>query len=230
MDTGSHRTDNGGDSVGPVGAGVVCSWEGVIAVLDVSDRIREAMARRVRTDFLPPDVHRGAGEDRPLPIGHGQTNSQPSTVAAMLALLDVRAGQRVLDVGSGSGWTTAVLADLVGPDGSVIGVERVPELVRQSQRALAAQRSSGGPLEWAEIRQADTGVLGAPDLGPFDRILVSAEADEVSSALVDQLAPAGVAVMPVRGEMLRIVHSGPDAQGHETTRHGSFRFVPLIED
>ena len=197
---------------------------------EVSEGIREAMARRVRTDFLPPDVHRGAGEDRPLPIGHGQTNSQPSTVAVMLALLEVRTGHRVLDVGSGSGWTTAVLGDLVGPDGSVTGVERVPALVDRSRLALAAQQSSGGPMTWVEIRQATEGVLGVPDLGPFERILVSPEAAEVPSPLLGQLTPAGVMVVPVRGEMLRIVRTGPRTDDHGSTRHGSFRFVPLIED
>lgn len=197
---------------------------------EVSEGIREAMARRVRTDFLPPDVHRGAGEDRPLPIGHGQTNSQPSTVAVMLALLEVRTGHRVLDVGSGSGWTTAVLGDLVGPDGSVTGVERVPALVDRSRLALAAQQSSGGPMTWVEIRQATEGVLGVPDLGPFERILVSAEAAEVPSPLLGQLTPAGVMVVPVRGDMLRIRRTGPRPEDHAITRHGSFRFVPLIED
>lgn len=197
---------------------------------EVSEGIREAMARRVRTDFLPPDVHRGAGEDRPLPIGHGQTNSQPSTVAVMLALLEVRTGHRVLDVGSGSGWTTAVLGDLVGPDGSVTGVERVPALVDRSRLALAAQQSSGGPMTWVEIRQATEGVLGVPDLGPFERILVSAEAAEIPSPLLGQLTPAGVMVVPVRGEMLRIGRTGPRPEDHAITRHGSFRFVPLIED
>lgn len=199
-------------------------------MVDLSDRIREAMSRRVRTDFLPTDVHLGASEDRPLPIGHGQTNSQPSTVAAMLELLDVQSGDRVLDVGSGSGWTTAVLGDLVGPDGSVTGVERVPELVRRSQSALAEQRSSGRPMHWAGIRQAADDVLGAPDLGPFDRILVSAEAAEVPSALISQLTPEGVMVVPVSGEMLRIARTGPRTEDHEASHHGSFRFVPLIED
>lgn len=197
---------------------------------EAADRIRDAMDRRARTNFLPTEALRAAAEDRPLPIGHGQTNSQPSTVAAMLRLLDVRPGQRVLDVGSGSGWTTAVLGDLVGPDGAVTGVERVPDLVRGSRSALAAQRSAGRPMDWAGVRQATEGILGAPDLGPFDRILVSAEAAEVPDALIDQLTAAGVMVVPVRGDMLRIVRTGPHRDDRTVTRHGSFRFVPLIED
>src|SRR5690349_9944297 len=82
-----------------------------------------------RGDFLRPADRRNAAYDGPIPIGHGQTNSQPRTVRAMLMLLDVGPGHRVLDVGSGSGWTTALLAHLVGPEGSVLGLERVEDLV-----------------------------------------------------------------------------------------------------
>jgi protein-L-isoaspartate(D-aspartate) O-methyltransferase len=178
------------------------------------------MAALPRSRFLPADQAERAGEDRPLPIGHDQTCSQPSTVAAMLDLLDVLPGQRVLDVGSGSGWTTALLARLVGPAGRVLGVERVPELV-----ALGSEHLAGSDQPWAEIRAAVPGTFGLPDEGPFDRILVSAGIGTLPTELVDQLGPSGVLVIPVAGEMLRLQRRGV---GLGTTRHGRYAFVPLI--
>ena len=151
-------------------------------------------------------------------IGHQQTNSQPSTVAAMLRLLEVEPGEHVLDVGSGSGWTAALLSVLVGPTGSVIGVERVPELTRRARDAVAH-------VSHVEIRQADPDVLGAPDSAPFARILVSAEAMTLPLELVDQLAPDGVMVIPVDGQMLRVRRA---ADGVRVSEHGLYRFVPLI--
>ena len=170
-----------------------------------------------RAGFLRRRDRRRAAYDGPLAIGQGQTNSQPRTVAAMLRLLDVRPGQRVLDVGTGSGWSTALLAHLVGPTGSVLGVELEPSLVAFGRANLAA---TGQP--WASITQAVAGVLGLPDGSPYDRILVSASPDSLPTALVDQLAPDGVMVIPVAGTMLRI--SNP---GGVVTEHGHYRFVPL---
>ena len=181
------------------------------------DAVDEAFDRVPRAGFLPERDRGRASEDGPVPIGHDQTNSQPSTVAAMIRLLDVHPGQHVLDVGSGSGWTTALLGELVGPEGSVLGVERVPELVATSRVALAE-----GDLAWAPVRGAQEGVLGAPEEAPFDRILVSAEARELPDELVDQLAADGVMVVPVAGEMVRVAPGGEGA-----TRHGRYAFVPL---
>ena len=181
------------------------------------DRVDEAFDATPRRDFLPAGVRRRASYDGPLRIAAGQTNSQPRTVADMLRLLDVRAGQRVLDVGSGSGWTTALLAHLVGPTGSVLGVEIEPVLVTFGGRNL----SSTG-RRWATIREAAPGVLGDPGGAPYDRILVSAEPDVLPQELVDQLADDGVMVIPVAGTMLRVTN--PDAV---VTRHGRYRFVPL---
>jgi protein-L-isoaspartate(D-aspartate) O-methyltransferase len=184
-----------------------------------SDRVARAFTAVPRAGFLPEGERRREGYDGPLPIGHGQTNSQPRTVADMLRLLDVPVGARVLDVGSGSGWTTALLAHLVGPDGRVDGVEIEPELVTFGSANLAA---TGQP--WACVHQAAPGVLGLPSGAPYDRVLVSAEARELPTALLDQLAVGGVLVVPVRGTMLRVL-KGTD--GATVTRHGSYRFVPL---
>ena len=180
------------------------------------DEIRRAFERAPRERFLPPEARPYWRYDRPLALSHGQTNSQPSTVAAMLELLDVETGQFILDVGAGSGWTTALLAELVGPGGFVIGVERIAEL------ADAAREALGGDWSWAEIRLATPGVLGLPDVGPFHRILVSAMADEFPVSLSAQLVPGGVMVVPVNGVMLRHVAGG------ETSEHGYYSFVPLI--
>jgi protein-L-isoaspartate(D-aspartate) O-methyltransferase len=182
--------------------------------------LRAAFAAVPREDFLPPAERPWAGGDHPLPIGHGQTNSQPTTVANMLALLEPGPGHRVLDVGSGSGWTTALLARLVAPDGRVLGTEIVPELVERGRAALAPYADGR-----AEIRAAVPGVLGLPEEAPFDRILVSAEARQMPAPLVDQLAEGGILVVPVAGAMHRVRRT---AGGLEDTEHGWYRFVPLL--
>ena len=186
------------------------------------DPITRAFTVIERTHFLPLETHDAASFDAPISIGHEQTNSQPSTVKAMLTLLDTQPGHRVLDVGAGSGWTPALLGHLVGDTGEVVGVERIPELV---ELARAATDRQGQP--WVRIRQATPGVLGAPDLAPFDRILVSAMADALPEQLVEQLGEGGVMVVPVAGTMLRVIRG---QQGVDVTQHGAFRFVPLRED
>jgi protein-L-isoaspartate(D-aspartate) O-methyltransferase len=186
---------------------------------DPPDDVAAAMADVDRRAFLPADQRPHAAEDRPLPLGLGQTCSQPSTVAAMLRLLGVPVGARVLDVGAGSGWTTALLARLVGPGGTVVGVELEPEL---AARAAEAVRSCGTP--WAEVRLARPGVLGWPDDRGYDRILCSASPHDLPEELVAQLADGGRLVLPVGNEMTVV-----ERRGAEVTRsaHGSYRFVPL---
>ncbi len=190
-----------------------------MARLPADDRVEAAFAALPRAGFLPPGERRHAHEDHPLPIGHGQTSSQPSTVARMLAMLDVPVGARVLDVGSGSGWTTALLAHLVGPTGSVLGVELEPDLAAWGAANVAA---TGQP--WARVLLARPRVLGVPEEGPYDRILVSAEARTLPAALVDQLGPAGRMVAPVAAG-LEVVQRVAD--GVTITRHEGYRFVPL---
>lgn len=192
---------------------------------DTADRVRRAMRAADRRGFLPPSVRHLADADRPVGIGWGATNSQPSTVARMLELLDAQPGQRVLDVGAGSGWTTAILAEL-GAD--VTGVELVPELVEQGSANLAghlASRPEGTQGATARIVPATAGTLGLPEAPAWDRILVSADFGRMPDALVDQLAEGGRMVAPVAGELLVV-----DVRGGRTSTRadaGRYAFVPL---
>jgi protein-L-isoaspartate(D-aspartate) O-methyltransferase len=180
----------------------------------------DAFAAVPRQEFLPQDQRRFAALDRPLPIGHGQTNSQPSTVVRMLQLLDVAAGQRILDVGSGSGWTTALLGRLVGPSGEVTGLERHPQLAEWGAANLARHA-----MPWTSIRLAAPGILGLPDAAPFDRVLVSAGAQALPEQLVAQVAHGGRMVIPVAGRMLVVRRVAGQV---EVSRHGRYSFVPLL--
>lgn len=202
-----------------------------------AERLDAAFEAAPRRCFLPEQVRDRWREDQPLALAHGMTNSQPSTVRDMLALLDLpdpsrdgSEGIRVLDVGSGSGWTTALLAHLVGPRGSVLGFEIEPDLVALGRAHLArlAQEAPGsdGLAARARIEEATPGVLGAPEEAPFDRILVSAMATALPEALIDQLAPGGVLVVPVDGQMVR-VRRRPDLEPPVVERFGAYRFVPL---
>jgi protein-L-isoaspartate(D-aspartate) O-methyltransferase len=181
------------------------------------DAVEAAIAATPRVNHLPRGQQQYADLDRALPIGYGQTNSQPTTVRAMLRALRVGPGMRVLDVGSGSGWTTVLLARLVGEQGRVIGVERIPELVVDGAQAVQA-----ADVPWASVRQASAHVLGLPEEAPFDRILVSAQSHAVPHQLVQQLTEDGLMVVPVDGQLLRV-----DARGREE-QLGSYVFVPLV--
>ena len=187
--------------------------------------LAEAFSRVPRASFLPEGERSFSTSNVPLPIGHGQTNSQPSTVADMLELLDPQPGDHVLDLGSGSGWTSALVAVLVGARGRVTGVERHRGLIDYARKSLSAFS-----LGNVDLLEATGGILGAPEAAPFDRILVSAGAESLPSELVDQLSIGGVMVIPVGGQMLRVVRNGPEDDETAITSHGWYRFVPLIND
>ncbi|WP_110240305.1 protein-L-isoaspartate O-methyltransferase family protein [Nocardioides gilvus] len=184
------------------------------------DRVEAAFRAHPRARFLPAQVKWRARHDGPLTIGAGQTSSQPRTVDAMLRLLEVPVGARVLDVGAGSGWSTALLAHLVGPAGQVIGVELIPALTRFGSKNLARTEQP-----WARIEQVDAETLGWPTEAPYDRILVSAEARRLPKPLIEQLADHGRLVVPVAGTMTVVVRAAGD---FTVTEHGPYRFVPLI--
>ena len=154
-------------------------------------RVLAAFGRVPRQFFVPEDGRRDSEADRPLDIGHGQTISQPYIVAAMTEALDLQGRERVLEIGTGSGYQTAVLCEML-PLGSVVRtVEIVPDLSWRAQRTL---RELG--YENVEFRVGD-GALGWPEAAPFDAILAAAAPRTVPAALLEQLAPGGRLVIPV---------------------------------
>jgi protein-L-isoaspartate(D-aspartate) O-methyltransferase len=184
------------------------------------DRIELAFQQVNRVEFLPENVHRRAHYDQALPIGYGQTNSQPSTVEAMLRWLDPQAGETILDVGSGSGWTTALLAVLVEPGGSVDAVEIIPELVEFGQQNC--QRLDIDNVAFFEAGNA----IGLPEHAPYDRILISASTTEFPESLVEQVRTGGKIVIPVRSDVLEITKTSNTTFNSIT--HPGYIFVPLV--
>jgi len=173
-----------------------------------------------RKYFVPDEYAEDAYADMPLPIGHYQTISQPSTVAFMLERLDPQDGHKVLDIGSGSGWTTALLCYMVGDKGSVTGVERVETLVESGSENLSKFRFDTD----CHIEQAGD-KLGLPG-EQFDRILVSASADEIPEGLFSQLKIGGILVIPI-GESIFKFTKVSETEIEKEEFYG-FVFVPLI--
>ena len=188
---------------------------------DISDRrVLEAMARVPRERFVPGELRACAYENRPLPIGHGQTISQPLIVALMTQGLALRGDEKVLEVGTGSGYQAALLSHLAA---QVVSVERVPELATRAGRALAE-------LGYANVRAYAAGeTLGWPQEAPYDAIVVTAAAPRVPHELVAQLTPGGRMVVPVGSrdmqELVRVVNS---PEGPAPSNLGPCRFVPLL--
>jgi protein-L-isoaspartate(D-aspartate) O-methyltransferase len=160
-------------------------WTGRTAL---SPRIAEALAKVKREAFVAPGSEPAAYENRPLPIGHGQTISQPFVVALMTELLDLQPDDRVLEVGTGSGYQAAVLSEVVD---RVHSIEVIPELAAHAAAALSNQGYAN-----VELRTGDGG-LGWPERAPFDAIIVTAAAPDVPPALLDQLRAGGRLAIPV---------------------------------
>lgn len=188
-----------------------------------SREIISAFKKIDRKNFVLPEYKDEAYADIALPIGYGQTISQPTVVAFMLELLKPKKGDRILDVGSGSGWTTALLAELVGSKGKVYGLELLPELAAMGKKNLNRYKFSQ-----AEIRQAESSRLGLPHKAPFDKILVSATSDEIPHELISQMKTGGIMVIPVGNAVLKVVKKGED--DIETEKYEGFSFVPLIKN
>jgi protein-L-isoaspartate(D-aspartate) O-methyltransferase len=188
---------------------------------DIFDRrVLEAMGRVPRELFVPEELRPRAYEDAALPIGGGQTISQPYMVARICEALALDGRERVLDVGTGSGYQAAVLAELAA---EVDTIERIPELAAQARASLAA-----AGYDRVNVHVGD-GTRGLPARAPFDAIAVAAAAPEFPPALYEQLAPRGRLVMPVggpHGQRLELVVKSPE--GPAVVRSVPCRFVPLV--
>ena len=190
-----------------------------------TDRIIEAFSKIKRIDFLPDDLQSASQANIPLPIGQGQTISQPLTVAFMLEKLDPRIGDKVLDIGSGSGWTTALLAHVVGEKGKVIGIERIRSLRDFGTNNISKYHLIEGGR--AKIICAD-GTKGYVNEAPYKRILVSAAANVVPKELKKQLAVGGRLVIPVENSIW--VFEKISAKVFREEEYPGFAFVPLVGD
>lgn len=154
----------------------------------VDARLLEAVRRTPRIEFVPAEYAAAAYRDEPIPIGHGQVTTQPSLSARMIEGLDLAGGEHVLEIGTGLGYQTALLAGLVG---DVVSIERWPELLAQARRSLAGRGVGNVTLLVGD------GSLGVAESAPFDAVIVSAAYPEVPVPLVEQLRAGGRLVQPV---------------------------------
>jgi len=194
-----------------------------------SRKVEEAMLSIPREAFVPTHLRDRAYEDHPLPIGFGQTISAPHMVAIMTEELDPNPGDKVLEIGTGSGYQASILAYIVSkkPSGHVYTVERIPELAHQARQNIS--RALGALSKFVTVIVGD-GSKGVPHFAPYDKIIVTAAAPSIPQPLIDQLAPGGRLVLPVGdrwSQVLTIVEKS--ANGRITTRIGiPCIFVPLI--
>ncbi|MBU3934859.1 protein-L-isoaspartate O-methyltransferase [Patescibacteria group bacterium] len=194
-----------------------------------TESIKEAFKKIKREDFLPKELKNLAEINEALPIGHGQTISQPLVVAFMLEQLEPKAGDKILDIGFGSGWTTALLAQIVSGEskdsqGRVIAIEIVPELKEFGKTNIAKY----GFIKKGIVKLLLTdGSAGLPKEAPFDKILVSASTDSVPEAWKKQLRVGGKIVAPI-GSSIRTIIKKSETEFEEID-HPGFVFVPLIK-
>jgi protein-L-isoaspartate(D-aspartate) O-methyltransferase len=191
-----------------------------IRARDVQDAaVLQAMRRVPRHLFVPDDMRPYAYDDRPLPIGRGQTISQPYIVGYMTQALQLQPSHTVLEIGTGSGYQAAILAELVK---QVYSIEIVPDLAESARRALtqAGYRN-------VDVRSGN-GYLGWPERAPFDRIIVTAAPPEIPQALIDQLAVGGIMVVPVGTAYQEMVIITKTPSGVTQKRTIEVRFVPMV--
>ena len=189
----------------------------------IPPKILEAFSAVERADFISAELERMAYDDIPLPIGKGQTISQPYTIAIMLSLLELKPGQKILEIGSGSGYVLALLSELIGEKGRVFGMEVLPELAKKSRKALVGYKN---------VRVfAKSGAQGLPDKAPFDRILISAAIHEIPEKILHQLKPKGGLLVAPKGSRFEqdlVVLQRKDNVFEIKKKVPGFLFVPFV--
>ncbi len=187
--------------------------------MDLVDRAFQIIDRR---DFVPRSLVGQAKFNKPLPIGFNQTISQPSTVRSMLLWLDAKPNNKILDVGSGSGWTSALLSQIVGPNGKIFAVERIPELLKLGKNNCQSIGITNVSFFIAGKK------YGLPKYAPYNRILVNASAQSIPPELIDQLEVGGKMVIPVKNDIIEITKT--DDNKFDSLAHPGYIFVPLISE
>lgn len=189
----------------------------------IPQNVIDAFSKIEREDFIPADMERMAYDDIPLPIGKAQTTSQPYTIALMLSLLDLKPGQKVLEIGSGSGFVLALISELVEKDGRVFGVELVKDIAKKSRKNLSGIRN-------VKVYNRN-GAQGLPEFAPFDRILISAALRDVPEKIMSQLKVKGILVAPKGSRFeqeIFVMERKSQKEFEMKKRLPGFVFVPFI--
>lgn len=208
-------------------AGREAAWESLVGALVQAGtlhtpRIIEAFRSTPRSAFVPRHLADAAASlDAPLPIGEGQTVSQPTTVATMLELVQPQPGDLVLDVGTGSGWQAALLAHCVGALGTVVTIERRPVIARLAAEALDRQGARN------LVTLVGDAARGVPEHAPYDVIISAASSAGVPSVWIEELSPGGRLLHPITGMGLRVLRKGRSGDVTVTDVPG-YVFVPLV--
>lgn len=190
--------------------------EGILSTKEIIAAFRKVK----REDFVQPQYREYVYADEPLPIIEGQTISQPYTVAAMTEALQPAAGQKILEIGAGSGYQAAILSEIIGEKGKIITTERIEKLAEFATKNLRKARCMN-----VIVINFD-GTQGYEKEAPYERIIVTARAPDIPKALIDQLKVNGIMVIPVEDQLLRIRKT--EKGNIEKTFLGYYAFVPLI--
>ncbi len=187
------------------------------------EKVLRAMLRVPRHRFVPEYEQRAAYTDRPLEIGHGQTISAPHMVAIMCNILELAEGHKVLEIGAGSGYNAAVMAELVGKSGHIYTVERIEPLVHFAQENL---KETGYDNVTVLL---ENGSMGYPRYAPYDRIAVTCAAPHIPETLLEQLKPGGIMVIPVGSYSQELIRVKKYTNGSiHKKKKGGVIFVPMI--